>query len=80
MVFNGSIDAETPVEWGQAAAEGLTNAFSVTFTYAPHGASTQFDCGPAVSTAFIMYPDQEPKIACLDAPLEWFPFVLPDEE
>ena len=79
LVSNGSVDAETPVEWGEAAAEGLSNAFSVTFTYAPHGASTQFSCGPAVATAFIMYPEQQPDFSCVTSLRDIFPFVLPDQ-
>lgn len=78
MVASGSIDAETPVEWGEAAAEGLENAFNVTLVYAPHGATTQFDCGPAVATAFIMYPEQQPNLDCINENLDYFPFVLPD--
>ncbi len=80
MVSNGSIDAETPVEWGEGAAEGLENAYFVTFAYAPHGASTQFACGPAVATAFIMYPEQQPDDNCANSMLEIFPFTLPDQE
>jgi pimeloyl-ACP methyl ester carboxylesterase len=80
MVSNGSIDSETPVEWGEAAAEGLGNAFFVTFPYYPHGASTQFKCGPAVATAFMMYPEQQPNLACAGELLKNFPFVLPAQE
>ncbi len=76
LVSNGSVDAETPVEWGEAAAEGLANAFSVTFAYAPHGASTQFSCGPAVATAFIMYPEKMPDLTCAEEIRNRFPFVL----
>ncbi len=75
MVSNGAIDAETPVEWGEAAAEGLDNAFFVTFPYYPHGASTQFNCGPAIASAFIMYPEQQPNLACVNELLEDFPFA-----
>jgi hypothetical protein len=77
MVSNGSMDGETPVEWGEAAAAGLENAFLVTFTYAQHGASTQFDCGPAVTNAFFMYPDRQPVTACADDLRDRFPWVVP---
>ncbi len=80
MVSNGSIDPETPVEWGEAAAEGLKNAFFVTFAYAPHGASTQFACGPAVTTAFVMYPEQPPDTSCANDLLVSFPYILPDRQ
>ena len=77
MVTNGAIDAETPVEWGEAVAEGLGNAFFVTFPYYPHGASTQFKCGPAVATAFMMYPEQQPDVACAGELRDRFPWVMP---
>jgi pimeloyl-ACP methyl ester carboxylesterase len=77
MVSNGSVDDATPVEWGQAAAQGLENAFFVTFAYFPHGASTQFTCGPAVTAAFILDPSHMPDTGCADdAQAAWFPFVL----
>lgn len=79
LVSNGSMDQQTPVEWGEAAAEGLSNATLVTFTYAQHGASTQFECGPAVANAFIMYPDQVPATDCAGALRLQFPFVLPGQ-
>jgi pimeloyl-ACP methyl ester carboxylesterase len=79
LVSSGSVDTETPVEWGEAAAIGLSNALSVTFAYAPHGASTQFDCGPAVATAFIMYPEQQPDVTCATSLQDRFPFILPDQ-
>jgi pimeloyl-ACP methyl ester carboxylesterase len=81
MVSNGSIDDATPVEWGQAAAQGLENAYFVTFTYFPHGASTQFTCGPAVTAAFILDPRRMPDTGCADdLQTETFPFVLNDGE
>jgi hypothetical protein len=80
MVTNGSIDGETPVEWGEAAAAGLSNSFFVTFPYYPHGASVQASCGPAVATAFLMYPEQQPNLACVDELLKKFPFALPDTQ
>ena len=80
MVANGSVDAETPVEWGEAAAEGPENAIFVTFAYAPHGANTQFGCGPAVSTAFIMYPEQQPDTSCTEELLKSFPYILPTQQ
>lgn len=78
LVSNGSIDPETSVEWGEAAAEGLTNHEFVTFAYYPHGASTQFDCGPAVAAAFLMYPERAPDTGCArNLQAVNFPFVLP---
>jgi hypothetical protein len=77
LVSNGSVDAETPVEWGEAAYAGLTNAYFVTFAYAPHGASAQFDCGPAVAAAFILDPSRMPNVSCADdLQREVFPFAI----
>ena len=78
LVSSGSMDGETPVEWSEAAAAGLEKAFMVTFTYAQHGASTQFECGPAVTNAFFMYPERMPDTACADELRERFPWVLPE--
>ena len=76
LVSNGSMDPETPVEWGDAAAENLTNATVFTTIYGQHGSTGLFDCGRAVAAAFIMYPDQEPDMACADDLREDYPFVL----
>lgn len=77
MVMNGSVDAETPVEWGEAAYDALTNAYFVTFAYFPHGSSTQFDCGPAVTAAFLLDPSRMPNTDCAaDLQTELYPFVL----
>lgn len=82
LVSNGSMDPETPVEWGDAAAETLTNATVFTTIYGQHGSTGLFDCGKAVAAAFIMYPDQEPDMACADDLREDYPFVLelPEDE
>ncbi|MCA9902562.1 MAG: alpha/beta fold hydrolase [Anaerolineae bacterium] len=81
LVSNGSIDQETPVEWGEAAYEGLENAFFLTFAYFPHGASTQFICGPAVTAAFLLDPSRIPDTSCVDdLQADSFPFVLSSDE
>ncbi|MCK6581123.1 MAG: alpha/beta hydrolase [Anaerolineae bacterium] len=77
LVSNGSIDPETPVEWGEAAYAGLENAFFITFAYYPHAATAQFDCGPAVAAAFILDPSRMPETSCADdLQLSYFPFIL----
>jgi pimeloyl-ACP methyl ester carboxylesterase len=76
LVSNGTMDHETPVEWGEAAAEKLTNATVFNTIYGQHGSTGLFDCGKAVAAAFIMYPDQEPNLACADDLRESYPFVL----
>ncbi|MBK8024497.1 MAG: alpha/beta fold hydrolase [Chloroflexi bacterium] len=81
LVSNGSVDAETPVEWGEAAYDSLENAFFITFAYYPHGASTQFDCGPAVAAAFFLDPSRLPDTGCVDdLQAVSFPFVLSGAE
>ena len=76
LVSNGTMDPETPLEWGEAAAENLTNATIFNTIYGQHGSTGLFDCGKAVAAAFIMYPEQEPDMACADDFRESFPFVL----
>lgn len=76
LVSNGTMDQETPVEWGEAAAENLTNTTVFTTIYGQHGSTALFDCGKAVAAAFIMYPEQEPDMACADDLLETYPFAL----
>lgn len=76
LVSNGTVDPETPVEWGEAAAENLTNAYVFNTVYGQHGSTGLFDCGKAVAAAFIMYPEREPNMACADDFRERFPFVL----
>ncbi len=81
LVSNGSVDVETPVEWGEAASQSLENAYFVNFAYFPHGASTQFSCGPAVTAAFVLDPSRMPDTGCADdAQAAWFPFVLSGAE
>jgi pimeloyl-ACP methyl ester carboxylesterase len=76
LVSNGTMDPETPLEWGEAAAEKLTNATVFTTIYGQHGSTGLFDCGKAVAAAFIMYPEQEVDLACADDFRESYPFVL----
>ena len=77
LMTNGSVDAETPVEWGEAVYQSLENAHFLTFAYYPHGASTQFTCGPAVAAAFLLDPGQMPDTTCADdLQTKVFPFVV----
>jgi pimeloyl-ACP methyl ester carboxylesterase len=81
LVANGSIDSETPVEWGESVYENLTNAYFVTFEYYPHGSTAQFSCGPAVAAAFILDPEQMPDTSCADDLQQSnFPFVTDETE
>jgi len=78
LVSNGSTDPETPVEWGESAAIGLENAYFVTYAFTQHGASAQFECGPAVTAAFFMDPMRMPDVTCSESVRQRFPFVLPE--
>ncbi len=57
LVMAGEYDPITPPEWGENAAEYLTNAAFVEFPAVGHAASVSGDCPLAVATAFIDDPD-----------------------
>jgi hypothetical protein len=66
LVTNGAIDPATPVEWGEAAFAGLTNATMITFPMSVHGASVQSSCARDVTLAFFTYPEEQLNLACID--------------
>ncbi len=78
LVANGGIDATTPVEWGEAAAEHLPNAQLVTIPMFDHGATAKSECGQDIVRFFFTYPEQEVDQSCTEAlnPV----FILPNEE
>ncbi|MWD26255.1 alpha/beta fold hydrolase [Aquicoccus sp. SCR17] len=77
LVVNGALDMATPVEWGERAAETLTNATVVTIPMAGHTSGLLTPCGNAVVQAFILSPDFEVTLSCINdaRPV----FVLPDD-
>jgi len=78
LVVNGGIDATTPAEWGEAAAEHLPNSQLVTVPMYAHGATAMSECGQDIVRYFFTYPEQAVNTACIE---DLKPrFVLPDEE
>lgn len=77
LVANGSIDATTPAEWGESAAEYLPNAQLVTIPMYDHGATAKSECGQDIVRYFFTYPEQEVNDDCIESikPV----FILPDE-
>jgi len=77
LVVNGALDMATPVESGELVMETLTNATMLTFPRLSHGATIQSRCSIDLTYNFIMYPDRDLNLTCLDNQRP--PFVLPDE-
>jgi pimeloyl-ACP methyl ester carboxylesterase/LysM repeat protein len=78
LVVSGGIDAITPVEWGESAAEHLPNAQLVTIPMYGHGATAKSECGQDIVRYFFTYPEHKVNTACID---DLKPrFVLPGEE
>ncbi len=78
LVANGGIDATTPAEWGESAAEHLPNAQLVTIPMLDHGATAKSACGQDIVRHFFTYPEQTVDDSCTED-LEPV-FVLPQEE
>lgn len=77
LVVNGSLDSSTPVEWGEAAFQTLTDARMVTVPMAGHGATGKSKCAADIASTFFLYPEAELDISCIEAfrPV----FVLPGD-
>lgn len=77
LVVNGALDMATPVESGELVMETLTNATMLTFPRLSHGATIQSHCSIDLTYNFIMYPERDLNLTCLDD--QRSPFVLPDD-
>ena len=76
LVAGGTNDTQTSWKWSQRAAETLPNAQVVIFPNAGHGASLYSDCGLDMNARFILGPEAELDLGCVDALTPTF--VLPD--
>ena len=77
LVVNGGMDAQTAVEWGEAAFATLPNAEMITYPLSPHGASVQSECAHSVTATFFAAPNAALDLACVE---EMKPqFALPDD-
>ena len=64
IVFGGGFDPITPPEWGIATANQLTNATSVVFADAGHGAVDFDQCSFEMALRFLQHPEQTPDTSC----------------
>jgi len=77
LVFNGMLDASTPVEWASLAIPNLSDVRMETFPMAGHGATRYSQCAKDIAAAFFTYPERKYDDSCV-AELQP-PFVLPDD-
>lgn len=66
LVFNSTLDFQTPVSSGELAFQTLTNAEMVIFPGSGHGAVRYFDCARDIANAFVTYPDVEFDRSCVE--------------
>lgn len=66
LVVNGALDMATPVESGELVMPTLPNATMLTFPRLTHGATIQSHCSLDLTYNFIMYPERDLNLACLN--------------
>ena len=66
LVLAGEDDTQTPLAWGEAATEGLTNAHLVEFPNTGHGALLFSQCSRDIGEAFISDPNAAPLTECTE--------------
>ncbi len=66
LVFAGQFDPITPAEWGQLAAETLSNSFFYEFPNLGHGVMDSNRCALEIGLQFLDEPTTEPDASCLD--------------
>ena len=79
LVMAGEYDPITPPEWGENAAEHLTDAAFVEFPAVGHAASVSGDCPLQVATAFVDDPTSPPDTSCVGE-MEPIDFVIAGED
>ncbi|MGB1288202.1 MAG: alpha/beta hydrolase [Aggregatilineales bacterium] len=65
LVLSGQYDPITPPEWGDIAAESLSNSFAYTFPAMGHGSVDTRECPTAIALEFLNTPDAEPDSNCI---------------
>ncbi len=65
LVLSGQYDPITPPEWGDAAAETLTNSYVYTFPAMGHGSIDVRECPTNIVLAFLDDPTSEPDASCI---------------
>ncbi|MEN0064257.1 MAG: alpha/beta hydrolase [Myxococcota bacterium] len=66
LVLQGAMDLQTPVAWGETAADDL-NGTIVTFPQIGHGVFPQDNCAQSISMAFLADPSAPLDTSCADA-------------
>lgn len=79
LVMAGEYDPITPPEWGERAAEHLTNATFIEFPAVGHAAAVSGDCPVEVALSFFDDPEAGAHGGCVDA-MEPIDFVVAGED
>lgn len=66
LIFAGQFDPITPSEWGQLAAETLSNSFFYEFPNLGHGVMDSDRCALEIGLQFLDDPISEPDASCMD--------------
>jgi pimeloyl-ACP methyl ester carboxylesterase len=66
LILAGQFDPVTPPEWGQLAAETLSNHFYYEFPAQGHGIMRSDRCGLEIGLQFLENPTSEPDASCVD--------------
>jgi pimeloyl-ACP methyl ester carboxylesterase len=66
LILAGQYDPVTPPEWGQLAAETLSNHFYYEFPGLGHGVMRSDACGLEIGLQFLADPTHEPDASCLE--------------
>jgi pimeloyl-ACP methyl ester carboxylesterase len=66
LVLAGQFDPITPSEWGQLAAQTLSNSFFYEFPNLGHGVMDSDRCALEIGLRFLDEPTTKPDVSCLD--------------
>lgn len=67
LILSGAYDPITPPEWGEAAANYLTNSWHYVFPDVGHGALLGRSCADSIALSFLADPQEQPADACMEA-------------
>lgn len=79
LLFMGQLDNETPVTWGRAVAEGLSQSLVVEWRNQGHVAAAHDPqrCVGDIAAAFLDNPAREPDLTCAQSDAYKLKFALP---
>jgi len=78
LVLSGQFDPITPPDWGELAAQTLSESFFFELPNSGHGASlTGGDCPRSIVLAFLDNPTASPDVSCIEADMSKLSFALP---